>query len=225
MAYSLIANTAKGSVLGAAVTTNAINTTGAQLLLVGVGYYYPSGNPAIGDSKSNTWFPLGAQAAGASGEGVQTFYAVNPIVGSGHTFTNSTANFSSVAVSAWGAVTPVHDQESGNNVVLATSVAAGSVTPSENDELVLAVLCVRDLGSTGDTVSINGGFTISDQIPGLGANRLSVGMAYLVQTTAAAANPTWSWTNSDSASAVIETFTLGTAATGNPWYAYRQMNA
>lgn len=205
---TLISNTAKGAVGGAAVTTDAIDTTGATLLVIAVGWYNGSGAPIISDSKGNTWTALTAQLNANTGD-TRLYYSANPTVGTGHTFSNGRANYSSVAVSAWsGAHATPFDVENGAIAAAATSKATGSVTPSEDNELVIAGISLRGSWGAGsdDIVSIDNGFTISNQIPGVGNNRLSVGMAYLVQTAAAAVNPSWSWSHSDSVSVTIATF-------------------
>lgn len=207
MAFTLISNTAKGSVSGAAVTTTAIDTTGANLIIIAVGWY-SAGNPAISDSKSNTWTALTIKTNTGSGNN-RLWYCVNPTVGTGHTFTNGTGNYSSVAVSAWsGANATPFDVENGAIGAAIVTLATGSVTPGQDNELVIAGISLRGLwgANSDDIVTIDNGFTISNQIPGVGNNRLSVGMAYKVQTTAAAVNPSWSWSHSDSVSVTIATF-------------------
>ena len=206
MAIALVSNTGKGSTGGGSVTTDAIDTTGATLLVIVLGYF--DSTPTISDSKGNTWTAL-TNSDGPLSSNCQIFYVANPTVGSGHTFTNGTASsFSSILVSSWSGVatTTPFDQQNQNTGTAVTTVTTGSITPGENNELVIAGLCLRDIGVTGDTVTIDGGFTISNQVPGVGSNNLEGAMAYLVQTTAAAANPAWSWTNSDSAAAAIASF-------------------
>ncbi len=59
-----------------------------------------------------------------------------------------------------------------------------------------------------ETPSINGGFAIAgigNYVPG---SNYMAALAYLIQTTAAAANPSWSWATNANAGATIQTFTL-----------------
>ena len=65
MAIALVANTFKQSVLGATVTTDAIDTTGANLLIVLVDDFQTDAS-VLTDSKGNTWTPLTAQAEAAA---------------------------------------------------------------------------------------------------------------------------------------------------------------
>ena len=60
MAYSLVSNTA-ASGTDSSVTTTAINTTGASLLVLGIAVD-GAATPTISDSKGNTWTALTAQS-------------------------------------------------------------------------------------------------------------------------------------------------------------------
>jgi hypothetical protein len=66
----------------------------------------------------------------------------------------------------------------------------GSVTPSENNEVLIAGTGIE---GTGRTATINSSFTITDGIAGDGATRMGGYAAYLIQTTATAVNPTWTY--------------------------------
>src|SRR5690242_7960475 len=72
--------------VGGVNQTDAVNSTGADLIVLAVSYYGPDGPPSsITDNKSNTWTAL-TQQEGASG-GVRMYYCQAPTVGSGHVFT------------------------------------------------------------------------------------------------------------------------------------------
>jgi hypothetical protein len=59
-------------------------------------------------------------------------------------------------------------------------------------------------------VAINSGFTIVEEIPLVGGQHFGLRMAYLIQATAAAVNPTWSWTSgAATVSASIASFKVG----------------
>jgi hypothetical protein len=133
------------------------------------------------------------------------YYAANPTVGTGHTFTNSGAfNYSSICAAAFSGVktTSPFDQQNGAGAS-STTLATGSVTPSENNELVVTHL---SFSGAGLPTSINGGFTETNDVEFGSGNNYGSTMAYLVQTTATAANPTWTRTNSSPMSARIATF-------------------
>ncbi len=74
MAFSLVAHKSNGA--NGAVTTAAIDTTGASLIVINVGSSTSPG--ALSDSKSNTWTPLTQKTFGGI-EGAQLWYAIIPL--------------------------------------------------------------------------------------------------------------------------------------------------
>lgn len=196
-------------------TSSAIDTTGANLLVVA--YSHVAGaTPTLSDSKGNTWSSVAVSVGGADWD-LRLYYSVPSSVGSGHTFTVAAGGAevqASVSVQAWaGAATTPLDQTNNNYAGTGsdTSVQPGSVTPSEANELVVTALENR-FDSSDSSRSINSGFTISGQ-SGNHDNSASLALAYLVQTSAAAVNPTWSWSSGGTANAVIGTFKASAAAT------------
>jgi hypothetical protein len=216
-AWSLVAHTIQAD-FNSPLTTAGINTTGADLIVVSVvvdtnGTGSTTANPpSITDSKSNGWTQITAQAAGSGTSATYLFFSHNPMVGSGHTFTATTATVpaGTITVQAWSGsvVGMVTDQNSAANTGGATSLQPGSITPSQNNSLVVASFGGLDMDA-GDTQSIDGGFALSDQNTFVGGNHYAGAMAYLVQGSAAAINPTWSWTNTSSAAALITDFVPG----------------
>lgn len=198
MAFSLVAHT-KGA-QGSSTTTPAIDTTGANLIVVSIGTF---GGFALSDSKSNTWTQLTTRTGGSFA--TKIYYCLTPTVGSGHTFTLS-SGFPTVCVTAWSgaATSSVFDVENGAGSTAVTSIVTGSVTPANANSLVIASIGAAD-SSTGP-VAISGGFTISDQGFGNTGVTESGAQAYLIQTSAAAANPTWSGFSSSDAGAAIAVF-------------------
>lgn len=166
-----------------AVTT-AIDTTGASLIVVGINYFLGAGSATLSDSKGNTWTAL--TLVSESTANGRLYYCVNPTVGSGHTFTLTAsgavrASVAAMAFSNAGAF----DQESSSHAVAETR-QPGSLTPSSSDSLFVTMLASQSNG--GD--SINAGFTLSETIADT-ASHLSLSVAYLVQESPAAVNPTW----------------------------------
>lgn len=213
MAIALVANAVAGGINGA--TTGGINTTGADLLVIAVGHY--AGTPTVSDSNGNTWTPL--TQYGASGNRSRIHWCVPVTVGAGHTFTVTGAGLvPAIAVLAFsGAYATPYDTENG-----ATSNQTGSVTPSEDNEVLVSTLCFYPSG----TLSIDSSFTISDQLDYNASVSMGIGMAYQIQTTATARNPTWSTTTSFSeSSSAIATFKAaagGGGPSGSPWNYYAQ---
>jgi len=225
MAYSLVVNTGKSGSVDS-TTTDAIDTTGANLIVIGIGWYTgTTANTVLSDSKSNTWTALTAVSA-TSNSKIRLFYCFNPTVGSGHTFTSAgTATYAAVLVQAFsGSVASPFDQENGAAGDGNVTAITGSVTPSENNELlVTAVGCLED----GSSYTANSGFTITDQVP-KGGTTVAGAMAYKIQTTLAAANVTWNWTGTSNSSSAIATFKAATGGGGGgtiPVFmnSYRQM--
>jgi hypothetical protein len=187
------------------VTSGAIDTTGANLLVMVVSSYSGGPAPTVSDSKSNSWTGLTAKSSGFGYSRI--FYSVPSSVGTSHTFTVSGAGvytwFSAMSFSGAHATTP-YDAENGATTGGAESLATGSVTPSEDNCLVVAAL---GSGGTGTyTFSIDGSFSVQDQASYVGGNNMPGASATLIQTTAAAANPSWSWTGSVAAAATIASF-------------------
>lgn len=202
MAYALVVNT---NIVGAANggTSGTIDTTGASLLIIHISQYTVPASITPSDSKGNTWVGLTA-ITGSEAEG-RLWYVVNPTVGTNHTFTASGIGVFSIAqIAAFsGANTSApFDQETGA-ADAGTSGQPGSITPSENDCLLVTGLALANAGSTA---SINSSFTITDQEQYEGGVNEGGGLAYLIQTSASAVNPAWSWTNSISCAMTMASF-------------------
>lgn len=214
MAIALVSNTAKGSASTTSVTTDAIDTTGASLLVVEIADYKFATAGTLSDSGTNTWTGLTTYEVPAAGiTRSLLFYATNVSgkVGSGHTFTYSSAGatYPALAVTAWSGAhdTSPFDVENGAISSGDASVQTGSVTPSEDGELIITGLCF----SVSATASINLSFSITDQI-NLTANNFGVAMAYQIQTTATARNPQWDSTAMAEFATGIATFKVAAGA-------------
>lgn len=185
-------------------TSSALDTSGANLIVLALAEAL-SGAGTISDSKSNTYTQLTLR--GASQTQVRLWYAKNPSVGSGHTFTvTCTACFPGMAVLSFSGAdtTAPFDVENGNTQTFATSTTTGSITPGSANEVVVAALSTND--TTGIAIS-GGGFTaISDSINVTGFGEAGVAIAFVVQTTATASNPTFTETNNSGLGAAIASF-------------------
>lgn len=205
MAYSLIANTGTGSVDGNTVTTAGINTTGANLLVV-VLSDFDDGTTTLQDSRTNTWTGLTARRA-ADGTRVRIYYVASPSVGAAHTFTatkDTNQTFPGLCVAAFsGGHTAPFDQQNGGTTAGATTLQTGSVTPSENNELLIAGISFF----SSDPATINSAFNIANalDVDDFGGGSMGCALAYQIQTTATARNPTWTILTS-AAAAAIATF-------------------
>jgi hypothetical protein len=128
----------------------------------------------------------------------------NHTVGTGHTFTVSgTSLFQSLIASAFSGVATASpfDVENGAGSAGATSIATGSVTPSQANSLI-----VTTVGSLWSSHSIDSGFTEIADVAYSAGNHFSIAAAYLVQSAASAVNPTWSGPTSEDSAARIAVF-------------------
>ena len=138
-------------------TTSAIDTTGADFLLVVISYY--SSAASLSDSKTNSWNWL--TVWGVTNALVRIGYVYNPDVGSGHTF-SGTVDYGCIffyAFSGMDITSAVYDTENGDNEVTNT----GSITPDESGELLVTGFSSGETGS-GDGCTVSGGFVLEDQI-------------------------------------------------------------
>jgi hypothetical protein len=199
-------------------TSGSIDTTGADTLF-GCVSRLAGDTPTFSDSKSNTWTSIRAQADTGGGGLVATeFYrsGTPATVGTGHTFSLSGGTFAAVAVTAFagGATSSIDDQEnSTGGGGGATTISTGSITPGVANTIVISCVVTSD---GADPSVINGGFTIATRIAAGGAN-FGAGVAYLVQTTATAANPQWTFTSGATyAAATIASFKPSAAGGAAP---------
>lgn len=209
-AVHLMASVAGGGTFTSAAlnTANCVGAIDCDLIVIAVVSYDVNPAPALTDSAGNTWSGLTAKDDTVSAR-TQLFYKYSPVVSASHTFTLtadvSGNGYAAMQVMGWvggkTAATPF-DQESGATTTAATTLAPGSVLPSEDNELVIAALGSIVPGA----VSVNSGFTISDQLAYSVGNNFSLAAAYLVQTAAAGVNPQFSWGGTANAASVIATF-------------------
>lgn len=211
MAYSLVNSASATGENGG--STSSIDTTGVDLLILVVNEYVGGPHAGVSDSKSNTWVELTTQ----EGSNTQStiYYCKSPTVGSGHTFTASgTASYIAVQVLAFSGadLTDPFDQQNGANTLIygtTTSWQPGSITPSEDDELVISAICV-DAADGG--MSVGSSFTLQESDPYAFAVNMGGYTAYKIQTAAGAENPTWSWSNATNAASVIASFKAAAGA-------------
>jgi hypothetical protein len=208
MAIALVSNvTIPGGPTGG--TSVSINTTGATLIVIAVSQEDDVTFIAPTDNKGNTYTGLTLRQAGAgpgrNNAGARLWYRAAPTVGAGHTFT-STASYSACAVMAFSGTATVSpfDVENGGTSN-SSPVGPGSITPTSNNAVVVTGLSFADASAT-----IDAGFTITNTVPFGSANNYANAGAYLIQTTAAAANPGWT-TGGNGGAAVIAAFKVAGA--------------
>lgn len=171
--------------------SSSMDTTGADLFVVLWANYVVEATGTISDSKGNSGWSAPVVHEGSVGR-VAASYVVPTSVGSGHTFSlsgGSTSYATAFIFALAGANAAPYDQESGANAGSGTTHSPGSMTPSQNNCIVLGITGPWQGDVSGST--IDGGFTIADRFTNGGY--WSALSAYLIQTTAAASNPLWTY--------------------------------
>ena len=184
----------------AAATTAAIDATGATAFLGCVIERTPQ-SVVLTDSEGSTWNSLTSQSDDGN-DHVTTIYWSNPSsVSATHTFTATSSDWvGHLYMTAWsGVIVNPFDQQNGVVQTASSTVQPGSITPTNPNQIVLTC-------STNDntTNSIDGGFTLLLTDP-LGTS-YGGALSYLIQTTAAAANPTTTFSGLTTSTAVIGSF-------------------
>ena len=182
-------------------TTSAVNTTGANFESM----IFCSGStslPTVSDSASNSWGPPLASYIGVSNQTLRLYAVTNPTTAANQTFTVSSGggSYSSFVVLAFSGQSTL-DQKNGTFATSSvTSFSPGSITPTMNNELLLTGVCSNSVPSSSYAYSIDSSFTIPTNgwKPYQAGSNYAAGSAYLIQTTATAENPTWSWTGGSS---------------------------
>lgn len=166
--------------------------SGANLLVVCVRAYTPSGAPALSDTSSNTWFFAASSTEQPnSNQSLWEFYAYKAtttasqmISISGGVYGIAAFGFSGVSTSS-----PLDIATgSASTSSVATAIQAGAVTPSQDGDLLVA--CEQDIAAV-QVVSIDSSFTMITSSTYAGGVNYGDGSAYYVQPTAGSINPTW----------------------------------
>ena len=210
-AIAIVQANGSGADSSSNATSTGVDTSGATLLVMSCSWLSGASITAS-DNKSNTWTPLTQQTGGVAV--FQIFYvnSASPTVGAAHTFAcDGTDSYPVVAfIAASGTHATPFDQQGGNSTASASSLAAGSVTPTQDNEIVIVGITI----DSGTTLTINGGFTTAFTYDFMGGTSMGGGLAYLIQTTATSANPTWSWSGTAAAATASSSFKAAAAGGG-----------
>lgn len=219
-AISLVVATNAGAGGATSVTTSSIDTTGATLIIVhvsGLGYTATPQN-YVSDNKSNGTPTLGPNRF-YYGTSVICYW-VGPTVGSGHTFTVTgvSGDNPGISVAAFSGVTtssPLDASGSNQDGTGVNHIQPGSVTPSVNNELIVAGMSQYPQATSGSTA--DSGMSATTTPIEEGSGNLQNAFFYKVQTTAATINPTLSYSGSGgNLAATIATFKAAAAAGPGP---------
>jgi hypothetical protein len=218
MAITLIAHTIAQSSGGGAVTTSpGIDTSGANFVVVvvsGANAINPIGS--VTDNMGNGAYTARTQSPTFGNVGVveQTFYKASASVGVGHTWTVGAAStFCTIAVAAFSGVatSPFDTEAIGNSGGVSNALQAGSVTPSANGALVVMGTVLRGLNAVN---AINSSFTLLDSLDTSSGNAQGGALAYLIQGTAGAVNPTENFAGAGGGNDAAAANTVFLASTG-----------
>lgn len=183
---SLIAHTA----LAGTGPTSAIDTTGANLLVIAVSTF--KSNTSVSDNKSNTWTPLTRWPSSGGGDNwIRLFYCHGGTVGTGHTFSVTSGDAPSLAVYAFSniAASPFDQENGSHNLGSQTTISTGSITPSQANTVLISALCTYS--NDFSTATIDNGFTFTDSARDV--FNMTVAIAYKIVTSASATNVTWTY--------------------------------
>lgn len=203
MTIALVSYGSGGAIDANAGQTGLFNSTGASLLVAVVASYALSPAPVVSGNFANTWASLTAYVTSARAR-LQILYVKNPTVGASHfVAANGTSSYPSLIVAAFSDTNTSAnaDQANGSANDSSLTLAPGSITPSEGNELI-----ITGLGSDNTVASIGSGFTLIDSVVGAG---FRASMAFFVQSAAAAVNPLWTMNSggaTDAAAAAIASF-------------------
>jgi hypothetical protein len=208
MTFALVSDVTFQASGGSGGTTAGIDTTGASLLVCAI-FANNGGTITPSDSNGNTWTLVTSNS-----DFFKVYRVQNPTVGAGHTFT-ITGNHSPAAIFAAfsGAHTSsVDDLSSDNDGIFSSSLQPGSITPSGNNFLVVTACATLDQTNT-PAVTAPFSSNVIDAFPASSGNYIGGALAYEIQTTATARNPTWSNLNGNSLGASIASFEVDAGQT------------
>ena len=194
------------------ITATPINTTGANACMLAVSGYSTNlaTGAAITDSSDGVnftngtvWSTIPDSLTGSARTAI--FYAIgsNLHTAASHTFkaTTGTGNtYLSVAVKCWSGVGGLDGSVHHRAYVGTNTVAPGSITPTNNNELVV-LACADTMASIQDSVT---GFTKSENVAFSSSHAIALWFGYQLQTTKTAVNPSCNSTGASTAMGAVQ---------------------
>lgn len=174
-------------------TSANVDMTGADLIVVGIAcswLAYAGVMATFSDSQTNTWTNTGddGQADGQSNCKVGIVFCVNPSVSNSMNFSiGGGSQLQAFAVAGYRRANLGYYADVGGASTGQFTVQAGSITPSQNNGLLIFAATVVQ---TSPVLSIDQGFTIRQNQLLVPSTSYGVLLADLFQGQAAAVNPT-----------------------------------
>jgi hypothetical protein len=172
------------------VTTPGDDTSGANLIVIGVSCFYPGVvDPTVSDSLSNIWTPLTRNSI-TFGIAHQFFYCFNPTTGAAHTFTSAgTSVYQTVKVIAWYGGTVVGFASETGTTANGVGTMSADLSPTTYG---LALSGGALNYNTGDFAVAGGGTNSVTQFSF--GNYNGGGLAYDASSAGFTYAPVWTWT-------------------------------
>jgi hypothetical protein len=200
-------------------TTGSLNTLSANFIVMAL-TWQGSIVPTVSDSLGNTWTKLATFSVNEGGvaQNFAFWYAKNPTVGAAHSFTaepisggiqvgGAYIGMIVEAFSGMAIVSPLSGGPIASSAAGVLTMQAGSLTPSGGAAQLVIAAVLSAL--TSGVYTIDSGFAIVDYSPLQAGICDGSAMAFLVQSAAAAVNPTWTFKWAEDVVAMIVSFSGG----------------
>lgn len=179
------------------VTSDNADFTGCNLIIVAtslaaIGVAHTVSDTIGGVATGNSWTLLEKRAVGTREHCV--YQCLNPVTGNNQQFSiNGTSTYSGIRVLGFrniDATTGLVGSNFSTSGTNGTTQQTGPLTP-----IIDGCLLISSVLATGTGFTVNSGYVeyATDHIGGLSTGGAT---GYLIQASAAAVNPTWSWTGS-----------------------------
>jgi hypothetical protein len=193
--------TASYAASNTSATTTAINTTGASLIVIGIGSQITAGSPSVSDSAGNTW-TFGVRYTLSGWQSQWVYYCANPIISTGHTFSFSYGTATDMIVAAFSGTATASVLESSNgysSTALTQVTQPGAITTTQGNEMLITFIYWNNVGAP----SISSDFTLISSF----SINAAYGAAYKITSSATGSyNPTWSTSAVNSVATSISAF-------------------
>jgi prepilin-type N-terminal cleavage/methylation domain-containing protein len=182
------------------LTMGPISTAGANAIAVAVASF--NGITSVTHSVGSDGNATALTAAAGNSPSNQFFYWQNPSTGGSDTFTvtSTGALYGTACVYIMSGISGIYSSAQNENPTGGTTCQPGSITPSGSNQVVITAFGVYT--PTG-APTINSSYSTPVYNSGAGGTAYAEAGSYLIQTTGASTNPTWTWTNGASTPACI----------------------